>query len=304
MSATADPLAEQLRTRPGWHVLPLAAGIVLLALVSIVAAVEAAALTAPYSPLAGRLHRAGIGLVVVVVIYEVARRMSGAPPGWFLAHRPSRPVFGWLLAGLVLPFTILGLQLWLLDARLVGSPPPIDAIVGAFGVSLAAGMFAGVLEELAFRGALLRVIEARWDSRPAVAATAGVFALLHQGHAAGTIELLLVLSSMLSAGLLLGTIVVRTRSVWNAVVVHAGWNTVFGGTLVAAAPRTGVLDPAVVQYELPAASIWLTGGGATLGATPLTTVCLLGATLAVVSGPARWLASVRDHASMRPGRDR
>lgn len=170
--------------------------------------------------------------------------------------------------------------------------------------SLAAGMFAGVLEELAFRGALLRVLEARWNSRTAVAATAAVSALLHQGHAAGTTELLLVLSSMLSAGLLLGTVVVRTRRVWNAVMLHAGWNTVFGGTLVAAAPTTRLLDPALVQYELLHASIWLTGGGATLGATPLTTVCLLAATLAVASGPDRWLAAVRDHALVKPRRDR
>lgn len=304
MSATADPLAEQLGTRPAWQILAQAAGIVLLALLSIVVAVEAAGLTAAYSPLGGRLHRAGVGLVVVVVIYEATRRLSGAPPRWFLAHRPSRSLIGWLLVGLGLPSAIIGLQLWLLDARLVGSLPTIEAAVGALAVSLTAGVFAGVLEELAFRGALLRVLEARWNSRTAVAATAALFALLHQGHATGTTELLLVLSSMLSAGLLLGTVVVRTRCVWNAVVLHAGWNTVFGGTLVAVAPTTRLLDPAVVQYELPHASIWLTGGGATLGATPLTTVCLLAATIAVASGPDRGLASVRDHATLKPRRDR
>ncbi len=304
MSVTADPLAEQLGTRPAWQVLSLAAGIVLLALLSIVVAVEAAGLTAPYSPLDGRLHRAGIGLVVVVVIYEAARRLSGAPPRWFLAHRPSRSVLGWLLVGLGLPSAILGLQLWLLDARLVGGLPTIEAALGALIASLAAGVFAGVLEELAFRGALLRVLEARWGSRTAVAATAGVFALLHQGHATGAIELLLVLSSMVSAGVLLGTVVVKTRSVWNAVVLHAGWNTVFGGTLVAAAPTTRQLVPAAVQYELPLASIWLTGGGASLGATPLTSVCLLAATIAAATGPDRWLTSVRDHDPVTRRRER
>ncbi|MFB6359874.1 MAG: lysostaphin resistance A-like protein [Halobacteriales archaeon] len=304
MSAPADPLAEQLGSRPAWQVVSLAAGIVLLSLLAIVLAVEAAGLTAPYSPLGGRLHRAGVGLLVVVVIYEAARRLSGAPPRWFLANRPSRWFLGWFLVGLALPSTILGLQLWLLDARLVGGLPTMDAAVGAFGVSLAAGLFAGVLEELAFRGALLRVLEARWDSRTAVAATAAVFAMLHQGHASGGTELLLVLASMLSAGLLLGTVVARTRSVWNAVVLHAGWNTVFGGTLVAAAPTTRLLDPAPVRYLLPRASVWLTGGGATLGATPLTTLCLLAATVSIALGRDRWLTAVREHASVKPRRDR
>lgn len=301
MPATADPLAEPVRERPAWQVLSIAAGIVVLALLSIAAVVSAAALTAPYSPLAGRVHRAGVGLVVVLVIYESARRVSGVPAGWFLADRPSRGLAGWFLLGLALPTVILGLQLWLLGAERLGELPALGTVLRAAGASFAAGLLAGVLEELSFRGALLRVLEARWGSQRAIAVTAVAFALLHQGHADGPIELLLVISSMVAAGLLLAVVVVRTRSVWNAVALHAGWNTVFGGTLVAAAPTTRLLDPAVVQYQLPTAPIWLTGGGATLGAAPLTTACLLTAAIIVAIGGDPRLPSGRKRGSGRPG---
>lgn len=288
MSPSADPLAVRLEGLPTWRVIALGAVTVATALFAIVLLTAVAGATAADSPLPPRLHEAAVGLPVVVGLYAAGRRfVLRAPAGWFLAGRPDRRVLAWAGIGIALPAVALGVQLWAFDASVTGRRPPVDAAVTFVLASLAVGLLAGVLEELAFRGALLRLLEARWGPRTALWGTAAVFALLHQGHAGNRVVLVLVGASMLAAGLLLGLVVLRTRSVWNAVVVHAGWNAVFGGQVVTAAPPGTTLEAAVLQFRLHEPTPLLAGGGATLGASPLTTVLLLVAAFAVARWPAR-----------------
>lgn len=282
MSPPIDPLAERLRDAPRWRVLALAAGTVIAPLLAILVLVTIADVTRPLSPLPPPLHQAVIGLPTVVAIYAVGHRfVLRAPARWFLAGRPDRRVVVWAAVGLAFPSAVLGIQLAAYGAIAIDRPPSLGTSIEYLVASLAAGILAGVLEELPFRGALLRLIEARWGPRLAVGVTAAVFAGLHQGHATGGTEVLLVLAAMFAAGLLLGVVVVRTRNVWHAVALHAGWNTVFGGQVVAVAPPGGVPEAAVLRYRLPDGVGLLAGGEATLGAAPLTTSLLLVAAWAV-----------------------
>lgn len=283
MSSSADPLADRIADWPARRVLALAAGFVLAPLLAIGLLVTVAAATAPASPLPSSLHQAVVGIPGVLALYAVGRRLVlGMPSTWFLADRPGRHVLGWAAVGLALPAGILGIELAAIGATRLGTLPGPIVAGGYLAASLAAGLLAGILEELPLRGGLLRVLEARWGSKVAVAATAVVFAGLHQGHASTSRGLALVLASMLAAGLLLGVVVVRTRSVWNAVALHAGWNAVFGGRLVSVARPGEVARAAVLSLRLQEAPAWLTGGAATLGAAPATTLALL-ATAAVVA---------------------
>lgn len=289
MSSRPDPLADRLADHPTWRIVALAAGIVLATLVAVVLVVSIASATVHRSPLSWRLHQAAVGIPVVLAFYEACRRIGlGVPARWLLAARPDRRVVGWLSVGIAFPATVLGLQLWLLGATLASRLPAVETTVGFVLASLASGLLAGVLEELPLRGALFRVLELRWSARRAVLITAAVFAILHQGHASGGLGLALVLASMFAAGLLLGVVVARTRSVWHAVALHAGWNTVFGGRVMSASPPGSVLPPAVLQFRIEETSPLLTGGSATLGAAPLTTGLLLVATVLVMRLPDRW----------------
>ncbi len=282
MSSPPDPLAARLDGLPAWRVLALAGGTVAVALLAVVLVALLADHTAPYSPFPTRLHQALVGLPTVVVLYEGARRaVLRVPPSWLLAGRPDRSVGRRTAAGFVFPVGVLAAHLWLLDASRVGVLPPAGSVVVFLLASVAAGVLAGLLEELVFRGALLRLLEARWGAPAALGGTTATFAVLHQGHAASAGELALVLSSMLAACLLLGIVALRTRSVWNAVAVHAGWNTTFGGRLVDVGGPEEVLERAVLQFRLQETAPMLTGGGATLASAPLTTGLLLLAAVAV-----------------------
>ena len=79
------------------------------------------------------------------------------------------------------------------------------------------------VEELMLRGVVLSAARTRMPSTPAIASTALLFAALH-GNAWSFVPLAFL-------GLALGWVVERFRSVWPAVVLHAGYNAV----LVAAA---------------------------------------------------------------------
>jgi membrane protease YdiL (CAAX protease family) len=290
VSSPHDPLADRIQAASTWYVLALAAGTVLVALLAIVILTALAAATAPYSPLSGSLHQAVVGLPTVLGLYEVGRRaVLRSPASWFRASRPDHRVVPWVAVGLAFPTVVLGLQLAALDATMSRPPSHPGATAGLVVSGLAAGLLAAVLEELAFRGALLRILETRWGPRVGVGVTAVVFAALHQGHAGGGIDLALVLAAMLAAGLLLAVVVVRTRSVWNAVVVHTGWNMFFGGQLVGVGRLGETPGPAVLQFHVAEPAGWLTGGEASLGASPMTTACLLAAAVVV----ARWGSASR-----------
>lgn len=285
MPPPADPLADHLQAVPVRRVLALAAGVVVTVLVVIAVITTLAAATAAWSPLTGSLHLTAVGLPVVVVLYEAGRRtVLRAPAAWFLAGRPDHRVIGWTVIGVAFPALVLGAHLAVFDGVVTGPSVSLARAAHLVLASLAAGLLAGVVEELAFRGALLRILAARWGPRVAIGLTAVVFAALHHGHVSGSRDLVLVLAAMFAAGLLLGVVVVRSRSVWNAVALHAGWNTVFGGRLVAVGPSGATLEPAVIQYRLAEPAGWLAGGDASFGASPLTTASLLGAAVVV----ARW----------------
>ena len=282
MSAAPDPLAERLEPLSAASVLALAAGAVVTALVAIVALASAAAATAEASPLPPPLHRAAVGLPIVAAVYAVGLRVGlRAPAWWFLAGRPDRRLVGWIAIGIALPLAVLAGYLLVLEARVAVPDRPPGSVVALVAGSVASGLLAGVLEELAFRGALLRLLEARWGPRIALAGSAGVFGLLHQGHAADRAELFLVVGAATAAGVLLGVVALRTRSVWNAVAVHAGWNAVFGGSIVTVGPAGAALGEAVVEVQLLGAPGWAVGAHGGPGTAPATAALLLGVAVAV-----------------------
>ena len=91
-------------------------------------------------------------------------------------------------------------------------------------IGLAAGIIAGVGEELLFRGILLRLLEAWLGSWWALAVTAVLFGAVHLGNADATAFGAVAIA--LEAGILLGACYLVTRRLWFAIGLHAAWNFV------------------------------------------------------------------------------
>ena len=105
-------------------------------------------------------------------------------------------------------------------------------IVGWGGLSdwlfllFAAGVSAGFVEELIFRGILFRWIEEFGGSWAALAVTSALFGLVHIANPNATWFSSLTIA--LVAGTLLGGAYMLTRSLWLAVGIHFGWNVTQG----------------------------------------------------------------------------
>lgn len=101
--------------------------------------------------------------------------------------------------------------------------------IGIAGLVLFVVVGAPVVEELFFRGLLLRSLQRRMGDAPAVAVSAVVFGLAHMQALPGD-ALVVVVTSLTLLGLLLATLAVRTGRLGPGMWAHAAFN---GITVVA-----------------------------------------------------------------------
>lgn len=108
---------------------------------------------------------------------------------------------------------------------------------------------AAVTEELAFRGALFRVLEEKTGTYGAMAVSGIVFGCLHLVNKDATIWG--ALSIAVESGLMFGALYAATRSLWPVIGVHLAWNMaeegIFGTTVSGADASGGGLLRATVS---------------------------------------------------------
>src|SRR5687767_5830350 len=168
------------------------------------------------------------------------------------AARPTLLAWTWLLgaAAIGIPSLLLASIAWL---RFEPQPPGSSIAEGVRSLLFLAPL--AFAEELMLRGYVLTVLRKSLDWRVAVGLTSIVFGLLHifnpDPNAAS-------IGMVILAGVLLGTMVVVTGSLYAATATHLAWNWVMAGLLHA--PVSG-LSVATPDYRLvDAGPDWMTGG--------------------------------------------
>jgi membrane protease YdiL (CAAX protease family) len=200
----------------------------LLAAVLLLGAAEAAARWHPHpawssAAVAAAYAAWGGWIVVSCRRHGVAARRLGL--------RPPRERKAWRYLGLAAPLLVLSVGLISLQIAIVswlapelfrgyldGAQTPAAApslLAGALDV-LAVVILAPVVEEVAFRGAILASWSRRRGHARAVLGTAALFALLHPGDLVGTLVF----------GLVLAAIRLRTGTLWIPIACHALYNGV------------------------------------------------------------------------------
>lgn len=148
-------------------------------------------------------------------------------------------------------------------------------------IGLAAGIIAGVGEELLFRGILLRLLEAWLGSWWALAVTAVLFGAVHLSNADATAFGAVAIA--LEGGILLGACYLVTRRLWFAIGLHAAWNFVqggiFGSEISGAVRSRGLFEASFSGPDV------LTGGGMGVeGSAVAVVICTAaGAAMAVIA---------------------
>jgi membrane protease YdiL (CAAX protease family) len=175
-------------------------------------------------------------------------------------------VGGGLLGLSVVLLAVAGTARWVADAGTV--PEYAAALTGAL-VWFAA---AAAMEEVLFRGYPFQALVQGIGAWPAVLVSSLLFALAHLGNDHAN---WLGLTNIFLAGIMLAVAYLRTRSLWFATALHAGWNWVMSALLDF--PVSGGRFDTPLYDARETGADWWTGGafGPEAG---------LAATLAVVAG--------------------
>lgn len=226
MSQAADPASSP---KPLWRKVwdfPLVAMLVALALSALVISAVAAGVGGVVEALDRKVADPLLVLAMVAAMFAlqkgVLRRLGERKHDDLpLAAAPRGLVLGTLIA-FALFSAVVGI------AALLGA----YTIVGWGGLGnwvfllFWAGINAGFVEELIFRGILFRWIEEFAGSWAALVATSALFGLVHIGNDNATWFSSFAIA--VEAGLMLGGAYMLTRSLWLPVGIHFGWNVTQG----------------------------------------------------------------------------
>ena len=224
----------------------------------------------------GGFYALGAVLLAVVLI------LSWKALQRWLERREDRE-FAWRKSG-----QELGLGL-LLGFALFSAATGIVALLGGFEVlglrgqgalwaMLAMAVTSGTIEEIMFRGILLRHLEAMLGSWAALALTSLLFGAAHLTNPGAS--LFAAFAIAMEAGILLGAAYLLTRRLWLAVGIHAAWNFTQGW--VFSIPVSGGPAPLGLLITRRVGPEWLTGGDFGLEASVVALVVATGAGLVIL----------------------
>ncbi len=144
------------------------------------------------------------------------------------------------------------------------------------------GFGAGIVEELVFRGIIMKVVERRFNRKAAIIAPSVLFGVVHIiGMEFDLLSCILIVFAGTMVGIMFSLIACTTKSVWNSAIVHAIWNMIIIGGILNIG--TEFDSYSLYSYVLQTDSFALTGGEFGIEASVIAVIgyCLVSA-LAVV----------------------
>ena len=214
-----------------------------------------------------------VGCFVFVVMKFGVSRLGCAPRDDLpLAIAPAQ-----LARGLGLGFIIFSLVVAVASLIGVYRITGWGTLEGWLGVLMSAGVVAGFVEEVAFRGFIFRWVEELAGSWSALLVSALLFGFAHAGNDNATLFSSVAIA--IEAGVLLGAAYMLTRSLWLAVGIHAGWNLTQG--LVFDVAVSGFEMNGMVEARMSGPD-WLSGGAFGLEASVIALVIATSAGLVML----------------------
>lgn len=139
----------------------------------------------------------------------------------------------------------------------------VGEITVAVIYSVVTALKAGILEEMLFRGYIMKLLEKRWNRSLAILLPSFLFSLLHIPSmevfsVAGI--LLLVISGTL-VGVMFSLIAYKGDSISNSSLVHAIWNFVLVTDIIHITTAQGVYGEPVFSIIIPSDNVLVTGAG-------------------------------------------
>ena len=178
-------------------------------------------------------------LVVLLLVWLYVTFVLKKTLNDFMIRLPL-PTKKWCITAILIPLVIMLFYLLFVDGELKRNVLSYDDMMYVFSFTiLRAGICAGVVEEIIFRGMIMNILRYSFRKNHAIVISAFVFASIHLGSTdtSKISDTFLVLLSTSLAGLALSAIACETGSVWSGAVVHGMYNVILGGQLLDIAPE-------------------------------------------------------------------
>lgn len=164
-----------------------------------------------------------------------------------------------LILGLVLPIIVITVYFVFISGDIIvtqfaSEKEYIEMIISVLFIS---GIVAPIVEEIIFRGVLLKYIEDKTNIFVAIISTSVLFSLVHlfNGKLVGLDFYLLIIAGTIS-GIMYGIACYKYSSIWASISLHMFWN--IGGIFVMTNSKE---DYGIIQYIINSSNVFITGGG-------------------------------------------
>lgn len=163
-----------------------------------------------------------------------------------------------LILGFFLPLTVIVVYYIFVPGNLImtnykSSKDYVEMLIEGI---LIAGIVAPIVEEIIFRGVLLKYIEEKTNIVFAVIITSILFGVVHlfNGELEGVDRYLLIIAGTL-AGIMYATATYTYNSIWASILLHAFWN-VWGLFTIS----NSKIEYGIFQYVINSNNVFITGG--------------------------------------------
>lgn len=165
----------------------------------------------------------------------------------------------WAAAAVLLPVVVSVVYLFLPGSYAANSLDTGTKLAFVTRGIFLAGLGAGVVEEMLFRGLLMNVVMKKCGRAVGIFAPSVLFASLHIiGMNFSLLSCVQVMVAGTLVGIMFSLIALEGHSIWNSAIVHAVWNMIIiGGGLVIG---TELNEYSICSYVLETRSFLLTGG--------------------------------------------
>ena len=164
----------------------------------------------------------------------------------------------WILCGILLPAIVTGIMLCMPGELISNSMRLQDKVNVIFLAIFYYGLGAGVVEEIIFRGLIMKTLEEKFSKKIAIIIPSMLFGLLHASSGMHITDILLLFIAGTSVGIMFSLIVYRSGSVWSSAIVHCIWNVIIIGGIL----KIGIehAPEALFSYKLNLETLFITGG--------------------------------------------
>ena len=139
----------------------------------------------------------------------------------------------------------------------------IEEIIVVVIYSAIAALKAGVLEEMLFRGYILKLLELKWGKVVAVLLPSFLFSLMHipsmDKFSVAGISLLVISGTLV--GIMFSLITYKGNSISNSSLLHAVWNFVFVTDMIHITTAQGIYGEPIFSIIIPSDHVLVTGAG-------------------------------------------